>query len=310
MELNKIYNGNSLEILKTFPDNSIDCVITSPPYYALRDYGINGQLGLETTIEEYIDKLCNIFDEVKRVLKNTGTCWVNLGDTYGGSGDKGSYKDPKYPNGRNGQSIAINKNYTSKCLLQIPSRFAIEMCNRGWILRNEIIWRKNNCMPSSANDRFTVDFEKIFFFVKKQKYYFKQQYEPFVENSDMKYRVSLRCGRKYGTKRPYKDNQPLSYHNKPIDTSNGRNKRCVWDINTKPFKDAHFAVFPEKLVQPMILSGSPTNGIVLDIFMGSGTTAVVSKRYERNYVGIELNPEYIKIAEKRLKEVQSQLFIS
>ena len=178
---NKIIHGDSLEVLQTLPGESIDCVVTSPPYWALRDYGVPGQLGLESTFNEYISKLCDIFDEVKRVLKKEGTCWVNIGDTYVGSGFGAGGK-------HHFLSDQALKNPTkfaglpNKSLCQIPSRFAIEMCNRGWILRNEIIWHKPNCMPQSVKDRFTVDFEKIFFFVKSKKYYFETQYEPALMN--------------------------------------------------------------------------------------------------------------------------------
>jgi len=238
---NKILQGDALNILKTLPDESIDMVMTSPPYWALRDYGVSGQLGLESTFPEYINKLCDIFDEVKRVLKKEGTCWINLGDTYGGTGNKGLSTDQKYKRGRNGQSKALNGRYKSKCLLQIPSRFAIEMTDRGWILRNEIIWHKPNCMPSSVKDRFTVDFEKLFLFTKQQKYYFETQYEKVVAHSDAWYRNKLRQNKNYQLKKPYKHNFPIpKYPNK-------KNKRSVWSINTKPFSESHFAVFPEEL---------------------------------------------------------------
>lgn len=165
--LNKIHQGEALAVLKTLPSESVDCVVTSPPYWALRDYGVTEQLGLESTPEAYIDRLCTIFDEVKRVLTKDGTCWVNLGDTYGGF--KQGNTETNVKNGG-----------VEKSLCQIPSRFAIEMTNRGWILRNEIIWYKRNAMPQSATDRFTIDFEKMFFFTKSQKYFFKQQLEPIV----------------------------------------------------------------------------------------------------------------------------------
>jgi len=169
LKLNKIYQGDCLEVMKEIDDKSIDMILTSPPYWGLRDYGVNGQLGQEKTFQEYITKLCDIFDEAKRILKDSGTCWVNLGDTYisKGVGRHAGYNDPKYKNGRVGRKIEVNtlpQSIPEKCLAQIPSRFAIEMTNRGWILRNEIIWHKPNAMPSPVKDRFTVDFEKVFFF--------------------------------------------------------------------------------------------------------------------------------------------------
>lgn len=298
----KFYLGDSLETLRKLDTESINMCITSPPYWNLRDYGVKGQLGLESTFQEYITKLCNIFDEVRRVLRKDATCWINLGDTYGGM-KKSNTENIKNPNVVT--NTFVKQGGTSKSLCQIPSRFAIEMSDRGWILRNEIIWYKPNAMPSSAKDRFTVDFEKLFFFVKNKKYCFETQLEPFCENSDMEYRKTLRCGRKYGVKRPYKDNQPLSYCN-PVKKSKGRNKRTVWKINTKPFKGAHFAVFPEKLIEVPIKAGCPENGIVLDPFMGSGTVGVVCKKLNRKFIGIELNEEYAKIAIERINKVKNE----
>ena len=300
-QVNSIYQADALSFVRSLPDNSINMVITSPPYWNLRDYGTDGQLGLEPTFQEYLDKLCDIFGEVKRVLKQGGTCWVNLGDTYSGNKQgKTDYKVSSYLK-ENSKGIRKKATITEKCLCQIPSRFAIKMTNRGWILRNEIIWHKPNAMPSSVKDRFTVDFEKLFFFTKSKKYYFKQQFEPYVPNSDMAYRKKLRIGRKYGVKRPYKDNQPLSYGKSTRINSNGRNKRCVWQISTKPFAQAHFAVYPPQLIETPINAGCPVGGVVLDPFMGAGTTALVALTLGRKFLGCELNHTYIEIANKRLQ---------
>ena len=170
--------------LKDIPDESVDCVITSPPYWALRDYGIDGQLGLEPTFTEYLDKLLAIFDEVKRVLKKTGTLWVNLGDTYSGMKVGNTNNDQK--EGVNTESFKKPKSQIAdKSLLAIPDRFKIGMIDRGgWICRNDIIWWKRNAMPSSAKDRFTVDYERVFFFTKSQKYYFETQYEPYHQSTE------------------------------------------------------------------------------------------------------------------------------
>jgi len=306
----KLYQGDCLEVMKSFPDESIDCVITSPPYWALRDYGIDGQLGLESTFQEYIDKLCNIFDEVKRILKKEGTCFVNIGDTYGGSGKGGGGCSEKTTlNGRNGKLKTLAKeswnfkkapkvNGFPKSLIQIPSRFAIEMTNRGWILRNEIIWHKPNSLPQSAKDRFTVDFEKVFFFVKNKEYYFKQQLENLVIP-----------GKKTGMntkKTNLMNGKKINGYNKTDSifiTSENRNKRCVWSINTKPFKESHFATFPEALIKPMVNAGCPENGVVLDIFSGAGTTGIVAIKQDKKYIGIELNPEYIEMSKRRLDKI-------
>ena len=296
-----IIQGDSLTVLKTIPDESINCCVTSPPYWSLRDYGVDGQLGLEKTFEEYITKLCDIFNEVKRVLRKDGTCWVNLGDSYGGNNSRGSNNGRAgYGNEREG---VFNKaNAKSLCL--IPQRFAIEMVNRGWILRNTIIWHKPNCMPSSASDRFTVDFEYLFFFVKSKNYWFEQVFEKYKtlpENRNTK-----TCGNKNS---PYAQSQGdkagiHAYGN----GEQGRNKRCVWTISTRPFPEAHFATFPEALIETPIQAGCPKDGVVLDCFSGAGTTAVVAKKQGKKYIGIEIKQEYIDMANKRIRAVRELLF--
>ena len=313
MQLNKIYQGDALDILKTLPSESVDMIMTSPPYWNLRDYGVNGQLGLEETYQEYINNLWNIFDEVKRVLKKEGTCWVVIGDTY--NGNKKGKTDNKVSDYLKNTTTKLNKKrgeMPDKCLLQIPNRFAIEMCNRGWILRNEIIWHKPNCMPSSVKDRFTVDFEKIFFFVKNKKYYFETQYEEMKTKDTTSPRGSKGVIGQQNAGRRKQDmvarNDYTGFNDRYTTNENLlRNKRTVWSITTKPFKESHFAVFPEDLIETPIKAGCPENGIVLDLFMGSGTTAVVCKKNNRNYLGIELNPEYIEIAEKRISKANYQI---
>lgn len=559
MEVNKIYQGDALSVLKIMPNEFVDCVICSPPYWSLRDYGIEGQLGLEPTFQEYITKLCDIFDEVKRVLKKSGTCWVNMGDTYGNSG-KGAmgYSDKSTLQGYSGEYTKgrkmakeswsferkpdIEDRDYSKCLLQIPSRFSIEMCNRRgfiikneldrawlagiiegegcihihkrekgrlnatygaflsihntnermikriteltglsgniqttqkernhklyrwnalslqgqmvlrevypylvtkrdqarcalycpssgkdaeecwqnikrmhnylpptreypepaiggidpWILRNTIIWAKPNCMPSSVKDRFTCDFEYVYFFVKNKKYWFERQFEAYGEAmlKDSRYGKEHKATNKKDFMQANMGNQsknPAGIRERGFANPNpqGRNKRCVWTITTKPFKEAHFAVFPEELVETPIKAGCPkfvcnkcgkakekiyknntsyesywgkagktasevknkgkygkknvpiqtdrkrekhdirlgptphpqfqgytscscnasfSGGIVLDPFCGSGTVGVVAKKLNRRFVGIELNPEYIKMAEKRIANTQGSLF--
>ena len=272
--MNHIYQGDALEVLQSLESQQVDMCVTSPPYWGLRDYGVEGQLGLEPDFNEYIDKLCTIFDEVKRVLKDEGTCWVNISDTYGGSG-AGTTKDLKKVEKYNPKESFTLKKLTpssklrstnlQKSLIGIPFRFALEMINRGWILRNTIIWHKPNCMPSSVKDRFTVDFEYLFFFSKNKKYYFEQQTEPVkTVNTTRTSLNGLGNGELAGNLRF---------------GSNGkhRNMRTVWKIPTKPYKGAHFAVFPEELIETPIKAGCPANGIVLDPFMGSGTTASVAK---------------------------------
>jgi len=297
---NTIIQGDALQVLKTLKSESIDCVVTSPPYWGLRNYGVDGQIGLETNFQEYLDKLWKIFDEVYRILKLTGTCWVNLGDTYFTGINN---NDRKKVDGAKKGIEPIKCKLPNKCLVQIPSRFAIGMVERGWILRNEIIWHKPNAMPSSVKDRFTIDFEKIFFFVKQEKYYFKQQFEPFSDTTfkRIKYAYNQCKGDIQGAVKS-KGSQKFAEN---VNNGNlkGKNKRTTWFINTASFKGSHFAVFPKDIPEICIKAGCPKNGIVLDPFMGSGTTAVVAKMLGRNYLGIELNSKYIEMANKRIYEV-------
>jgi len=312
--LNKIILSDCLEGIKRMPDSSVDCCISSPPYWGLRDYGVDGQIGLEENYSEFIAKLIELYIEIQRVLKPTGTCFVNLGDTYAGSGS-GTTKNAdtsKYV--ENSKQVYVLPNGTAKAskfrgtnlnksLLMIPERFAIGMIDAGWILRNQIIWHKPNQMPSSATDRFTVDFEKIFFFVKQSTgYYFEQQLEPYTKPLDRWGGDDLEAN---GKSTWDNGTGQTTYRNRNMRPNpDGKNMRTVWSINTEPFPEAHFATYPEKLVKRMIEAGCPENGLVLDPFMGAGTTAVVAKKLNRNYTGFELNPKYKLIAENRLiKEV-------
>ena len=343
-------------MLKTIPDGTVDCCVTSPPYYGLRDYGtatwvggdpncphyrtskksdktatghkhmmetghavgdaiyktvcpicgavrVDNQIGLEETPDEYIDRLVSVFREVKRVLRDDGTLWLNIGDRYCGTGDKGNYKDPKNPEGRNGQSVAKNKRIDgikSKDLIGIPWMLAFALRADGWYLRQDIIWHKPNPMPESVRDRCTKSHEYIFLFSKKPKYYFDS--DAIKENANPDSTV--------------RDRDHTKLNNTPGRTRMGglktnhytkRNKRDVWRIATRPYKEAHFATFPEQLIEPCVLAGSRPNGIVLDPFFGSGTTGVVAEKFGRRYIGIELNEEYVELAKKRLDGVQMTL---
>ena len=302
--MNEIIHSDCLEGLKTLDSESVDCCITSPPYWGLRDYGVDGQLGNEGDFMEFISKLIIIYKEVYRILKPEGTCYVNLGDTYmGGTAGSGGNCGKHIESGTNKYAKStrfnngVKKNgLPNKSLALIPERFAIEMISNGWILRNQIIWHKPNQMPSSATDRFTVDFEKIFFFVKQKNYYFEQQLEESIwAKTDSRFiNGASTTGEKTQTGK-YAIDKGGAYRDDGM-----KNMRTVWSINTKPFADAHFATFPEKLVSRMVSSGCPKGGVVLDPFMGLGTTAVVARKLGRNYIGFELNKEYIDIANKRL----------
>jgi len=500
MKTNIILQGDALKKLKELPDESINCVMTSPPYWALRDYGTDvetiwdgdencehdfeieiiknpmdrggkgqhdsggivgkmgdktktkvemgfcrkcgawkGQLGLEPTFDLFIKHLCDIFDEVKRVLRKDGTCWVNIGDTYfnsAGRNDRTGFGSParidtnkiwKRPSREAYTRAGIKKNclicgkeffgkensqfcsrgclnkmgnefrsqnrlLPDKCLTMIPMRFTIEMVNRGWILRNTIIWWKPNCMPSSVKDRFTVDFEYVFFFVKNKKYWFETQYEDSITGNSASFNLRVRdVKRGHSTKSgQYKASKKEveQYHGQNIKYNHKRNKRTVWSICPKPFKEAHFAVYPEELCYTPIKAGCPEfvcvkcgnpkvmeieiegkssselmkekvrgldneehtlrdkskfkseqgqkenirapreafernvinkgykptcscnaefePGIVLDPFFGAGTTGLVALKQNKRFIGIELNPEYIEIAKKRLKPYLGQ----
>lgn len=331
--LNRIVCGDAFHILKQLPSDSIDCVVTSPPYWALRDYGVTEQLGLEPTLQDYLERLCSVFDEVKRVLKPAGTCWINLGDTYSTRNSRTGRWSP-YLQSKHSQatshasSTRPGTHLPKKYLLQVPARFAIMMIDRGWILRNEIIWHKPTAMPDGAKDRFTVDFEKIFFFVKQPHYWFDLDAvrEPHRESNR---RAALKQARKMGYDggTSYKDwyfqqQQKLDWvggkhslqmgklaarglQKTKLVHPLGRAKRCVWSIATRPFFENHYATYPPDLIKAPITAGCPKGGIVLDPFIGSGTTAVVARQLGRQFIGIDLNPQYVRLAKNRLLKEQS-----
>jgi DNA modification methylase len=451
LQRNHIYNGHVLDVLRKWPDGCINTVVTSPPYWALRDYSIppviwdelteyvdckhefvihaeprrkmtpgdipsessiigdkylgenykvlrpsegsdfctgcgawRGSLGLEPTPELFVKHLCDIFDEIKRVLRDDGTIWVNLGDTFGGSGGAGNQYE-KFSREKGQKMVkyeGTRSRVPAKSLVMIPQRFALEMIRRGWILRNTIIWHKNNPMPSSARDRFTIDFEYVYFFSKKPRYYFEQQFEALKEGSLEKAQRDLELRKKRGgnlfRKESYKNTMNKEGDGFGINSGKylesivesmklGRNKRAVWTINTKSYKEAHFATYPPELCNTPISAGCPEfvctkcglarerifkngdiistgggyelhagsinkrtgikekliqreklhagytscgcnapfkPGIVLDPFMGSGTTAEVAESLGRDWVGIEINPEYIGLAWKRIRDAR------
>ncbi len=309
--INHIYLENAETGIKNhIPDGVIDCCISSPAYWGLRDYKHDDQLGNEPDFNTYLDRLVAIYDQVYRALKPTGTCFVNLGDTYGGGGagtttkaDLERYKEnskQRYlmPNGK-AISHSLRGTPLNKCLLMLPERFALRMIDRGWVLRNKIIWHKPNQMPSPADDRFTVDFENIYFFTKQDKgYYFEQQLEPLKQSSIE--RNKYEWNSKQRTHSPTEKRGVENRKAGKLLNEDGKNMRTVWSINTVPFGDAHFATYPEKLVERMIKSGCPVGGIALDPFMGAATTAVVARKLGRNYTGFEINEEYLNLGNDRL----------
>ena len=252
--------GDAILALQKLSSESVQCIVTSPPYWGLRDYGIEGQIGLEESLQQYINKLITVFAEAKRVLKNDGVLWLNIGDGYT-SGNRG-YRAPDKKNPARAMNVRPDtpEGLKAKDLLGIPWRLALALQADGWYLRDDIIWNKPNAMPESVKDRPARSHEYIFMLTKKEKYYY--------------------------------DSEAVKV--------NGRNRRTVWNVNTTPFPDAHFATFPPALIKPCILSSSRSDDFVLDPFFGSGTVGVVCQELNRQFVGIELNDEYIKIAKNRL----------
>lgn len=343
-----IIHGDALGRLKELSDDSVDCCVTSPPYFNLRSYIPDGdnnkqhEVGTEHTPQEYIDNLTLIFRQVRRTLKKDGSLWLNLGDTYnhktsGGNGatggrDKSTLSSKMPPLNTVPTKRGYDHTLKPKDLIGIPWRVALALQADGWYLRQDIIWSKPNPMPESVTDRCTKSHEYIFLLTKSPNYYFDQEAikekithasalrlaqdiadqkgsnrVPGKTNGTMKAVGGKQFDNRYasggnikghsGARKP--DGTPFDYL-----LSGKRNKRSVWEVTTKPFKEAHFATFPVDLIVPMIKASCPENGIVLDPFFGSGTTGVAAKKLNRNYIGIELNEEYIAIAEKRLAQTQ------
>ncbi|MCA9151131.1 MAG: site-specific DNA-methyltransferase [Planctomycetales bacterium] len=278
MKTNIIHCGDATETLASLPAEQFDTIVTSPPYFQQRNYDYHTQIGLEATPAEYIDRLVQVFREARRTLKQTGTLWLVLGDKY-----------------------------VKRQMLGMPWRAALALQDDGWMLRSDVIWHKPNAMPSPVKDRPTTDHEYVFLFSKSDNYYYdidaiREPHVTFSEGSKM------RGGRNHFFKRGStpesgKNGGQANLHNGRWDQAfhpAGRNKRTVWTIPLSKFREAHFAVFPEPLVETCIKASSPPGGLVLDPFLGSGTTAVVARRLERNYVGIDCNADYCQMAERRL----------
>jgi DNA modification methylase len=296
-------------MLKTLPDESVHCCVTSPPYWGLRDYGVDGQLGLEKTPEEYTEKMTAVFREVRRVLRPEGTLWLNLGDSYAGSGMGGA----NYPESASEKQLSNTGSTTCKGrggyvapglkpkdLCGIPWRVAFALQADGWYLRQDIIWHKPNPMPESVTDRCTKAHEYIFLMSKSQRYYYDAEAvkEPFADER----MGNPKGGGQYSVGSGRNDNGALKTGKWNEDgKATGRNCRSVWTVATHPYKEAHFATFPPDLIEPCILAGCPEGGTVLDPFFGSGTTGLVCSRLNREYIGIELNGEYVEMAKRRIE---------
>jgi DNA modification methylase len=304
----QILVNDALKGLQQLPDGGVRTCVTSPPYWGLRDYGNDGQLGLEGTPQEFVENLCLVFDEVWRVLADDGTVWVNLGDSYANGGMSNPSKKSTLGGGKDRGASEyvidrkIPKGLKPKDLVGIPWRFAFAMQDRGWYLRQDIIWAKPNPMPESVTDRCTKSHEYIFLFSKQPKYFFDHEAikEPLAESSIG--RLQQDIDNQVGSERTHggaKTNGNMKAHG---DIEGGRNKRSVWNVGVASFKDAHFAVYPPALIEPCVKAGSAEGDTVLDPFSGSGTTGEVALKLGRNYVGCELNPDYAKLSERRITE--------
>lgn len=330
MEVNKIYNESCLATLSKMQDKSIDCVITSPPYWQLRDYGYDGQWGLEPTYHKYLEHLWSLMNEIYRVLKDEGTAWINLGDTYGTQSGNMRNPVPSKESDYAGNAIAISQPKSiHKCLLLIPHRFAIGCIDRGWIMRNDCIWAKRNGMPESVTDRFSKKHEYFFFMVKSEKYFFDLDAirEKQKESSISRYAYDF-TGQEGGSSDNFKgqrlrDKSKENYSNglltpigkgaRPEWNIKGKNPGSIsdfWDIPTKPSSEKHYASYNDVLLKKPILAGCPENGVVYDPFMGTGSTAEVCLRSNRSFIGSEMSKEYCDIADKRLAPflTQNKLF--
>lgn len=301
----EILAGDCRETLKTLTDQSINTCITSPPYWGLRDYGEEEQLGMEDTPEEFVKNLVQVFREVKRVLRDDGTVWLNLGDSYASnqsSGDRVTgYSSFQASNkGKFGGRQVVPPTLKAKDLVGIPWRVAFALQQDGWYLRQDIIWHKPNSMPESVTDRCTKAHEYIFLLSKQAKYYY--DHEAIREDCEgVDERQWAEEYKAVGSVLQGESNAEIKRtkrYNK--DGSFKRNKRSVWTVTTKPYKEAHFATFPMDLIEPCVLAGCPEGGTVLDPFGGSGTTGQIADGHNRNAILCELNPEYIEISKKRL----------
>ena len=302
--------GDAAEQLRMLEPESVHCCITSPPYFNLRDYGSPGQLGREATPEEYVDKLVSVFREVRRGLRSDGTLWLNLGDSYTSGNRRTRDFDQKLPARSVDHRPRTPQGMKPKDLMGIPWMTAFALRADGWYLRQDIIWHKPNAMPESVRDRCTKSHEHVFLLSRSERYFFDTDAisEPIMGNSTKRYLRGYRGqaeavalprfgGTKYGDSTA---EEARCKSGKEYVPTPRRNKRDVWSIGTMGFRGAHFAVFPEKLVEPCILAGSPKDGLVLDPFAGSGTTGVVAQRLGRRFIGIDINPDYCAMAAERI----------
>lgn len=331
MEHNTIYTGDALDVLRTLPAQAVNCAVTSPPYYGLRDYGVAGQIGREDTPEVYVARLTAVFRELRRVLADNGTLWVNIGDSYWGGKGRGGESSYEYQASRYKSGISFTRPCSNtgargvigprqgrhelikrKDLIGVPWMLAFALRADGWYLRQEVVWSKPNPKPESVRDRCTRSHEYIFMLTKKGKYHYDHMAIMEPAAYDGRRDTTAKTSPKYadgGTGIKVQTFAARAHERWPnvlpacggIAGLPARNKRSVWTVATRSYRGAHFATFPEALITDCIKAGCPPGGVVLDPFMGAGTTAVVARKLGRQYVGIELNAEYVRLAEERLR---------
>lgn len=308
-----VFVGDCIQRMKEMPAGSVQMCVTSPPYYGLRDYGHDGQIGLEETPEAYIAKMVEVFHEVRRVLADDGTLWLNIGDSYarppakGGSGPGGKNREWYGESYGQARGAEIPPGCKPKDLIGIPWMLAFALRADGWYLRQDIIWHKPNPMPESVKDRCTKAHEYVFLLSKSERYFYDSDAikEPAAQSSIER----SKYGYNHAFKNQFKGSATDEWNQdgKKLDagafSTEMRNKRSVWNVATRPYKGAHFAVFPPSLIEPCILAGSRTGDVVLDPFNGSGTTGQVALQHGRRYVGVEINSEYVELTRQRLESV-------
>lgn len=333
MTTQRIIQGDCIEGMRTLPDARVHCCVTSPPYWGLRDYGHDGQIGLEPTPQAYVQRMVEVFCEVRRVLRDDGTLWLNLGDSYAAARGGTSMPAETLAGGVSGRGDIVAKRgresgYTPhrdpaahglkhKDLVGIPWRVAFALQSDGWWLRQDIIWHKPNPMPESVRDRCTKAHEYVFLLTKSERYYYDAEAvsEASKDPNGFRYQggykdmqqhnIAAGMLRADGSAACHSRTETGSVPHFASGYGNRRNRRSVWTVTTKPYSGAHFAVMPPDLVEPCILAGCPEGGTVLDPFAGSGTTLAVAAELGRSGIGCELNPEYIALAERRIKEARS-----
>jgi len=296
--------GDVREQLRTLADNSVHCIVTSPPYWGLRDYGVDGQIGLEASPAEFIAAMVDVFEELRRVLRPDGTCWMNMGDSYAanrGSGASGIGAKQATNVGANLGKLKVPSGFKAKDLVMMPHRLAIALQDAGWWVRQDIVWSKPNPMPESVRDRCTKSHEYIFLLTKSDKYFYDAE---AIKEASTSTSPAGNKTHKYadayasGTSEEHRTKAGLvALAGVEWET---RNKRSVWTMGSQPFAEAHFATFPPELPETCIKAGCPPGGVVLDPFFGAGTTGLVAERLQRDCIGIELNPAYAEIARRRI----------